>query len=61
MIFQGKSTIEVAQALIEEEGVGAMYKGIGPVLISLAASNFIYFYTNNMLKVCAFVYQPNLI
>jgi len=49
--LKGKSTIEVAQALIEEEGFGSMYKGIGPVLISLAASNFIYFYTNNMLKV----------
>jgi adenine nucleotide transporter 17 len=47
----GKSTLQVAQAMIDEEGIGAMYKGIGPVLISLAASNFIYFYTNNMLKV----------
>lgn len=49
--LKGKSTLQVAQAMIEEEGVGSMYKGIGPVLISLAASNFIYFYTNNMLKV----------
>jgi adenine nucleotide transporter 17 len=51
--LKGKSTLQVAQAMIEEEGVGSMYKGIGPVLISLAASNFIYFYTNNMLKVMA--------
>jgi len=28
-----------------------LYRGLGPVLISLAVSNFVYFYANNLLKV----------
>jgi len=27
-----------------------LYRGIGPYLISLGVSNFVYFYANNMLK-----------
>lgn len=48
--LKGKSSLQVTRAIIQEEGTGALYKGLGPVLGSLAASNFIYFYTNNMLK-----------
>lgn len=48
--LKGKNSLQVTQQIIQEEGVGALYKGLGPVLASLAASNFIYFYTNNMLK-----------
>jgi len=36
--------------LFREEGLPAMYSGLGSVLISLAASNFVYFYTNILLK-----------
>jgi len=37
--------------LIEDEGVVTLYKGLRGVLISLGVSNFVYFYTNNLLKV----------
>ncbi|KAL9656153.1 hypothetical protein ABK040_007771 [Willaertia magna] len=49
--LKGKSTLEVIKILMEEDGIGSLYQGIKPVLISLLASNFIYFYTNNMFKV----------
>jgi len=38
-------------SLVKDEGLSAFYKGLGSVLTSLAVSNFVYFYTNNMLKV----------
>lgn len=28
-----------------------MYRGLGPVIASLGVSNFVYFYSNNLLKV----------
>lgn len=37
--------------MINEQGVGALYKGLQSVLTSLAVSNFVYFYTNNLMKV----------
>jgi len=37
--------------LLKSEGIGSLYKGLAPVIASLAASNFVYFYTNNLLKV----------
>jgi len=37
--------------LIKEEGLGSLYRGLSGVLISLGCSNFVYFYTNNLLKV----------
>jgi len=37
--------------LINEQGVGTLYKGLQSVLTSLAVSNFVYFYTNNLMKV----------
>lgn len=49
--LKSKTTLEVVKILVEEDGFGSLYKGIRPVLISLLASNFIYFYTNNMFKV----------
>jgi len=36
---------------IQEEGIGVLYKGLYGVLVSLGVSNFVYFYTNNLLKV----------
>eukprot|EP01127_Copromyxa_protea_P004183 TRINITY_DN1404_c0_g1_i2.p1 TRINITY_DN1404_c0_g1~~TRINITY_DN1404_c0_g1_i2.p1 ORF type:complete len:245 (+),score=35.43 TRINITY_DN1404_c0_g1_i2:224-958(+) len=32
-------------------GLEGMYRGLGPVLVSLGISNFVYFYSNNLLKV----------
>jgi len=37
--------------LIKDEGAGTLYRGLSGVLISLGCSNFVYFYTNNLLKV----------
>jgi len=37
--------------LIQEEGLNSLYRGLSGVLISLGCSNFVYFYTNNLLKV----------
>lgn len=37
--------------LIQKEGWESMYRGLSAVLISLGFSNFVYFYTNNLLKV----------
>jgi len=37
--------------IIKEEGLDALYRGLQATLISLYASNFVYFYTNNLLKV----------
>jgi adenine nucleotide transporter 17 len=38
-------------SLIKEEGLSSLYRGLSAVLISLGCSNFVYFYTNNLLKV----------
>jgi adenine nucleotide transporter 17 len=45
-----KSQYELISNLIKDEGVSVLYRGLGPVLISLGFSNFVYFYSNNMLK-----------
>jgi len=37
--------------LINEHGIGELYRGLQSVLTSLAVSNFVYFYTNNLMKV----------
>lgn len=49
--YKKKSSYEVAMELIREDGVESLYRGLGPTLFSLACSNFVYFYTNNTLKV----------
>jgi len=48
---KSSSSWEGTQALFREEGLNGFYRGLGPVLISLAVSNFVYFYANNLLKV----------
>jgi len=37
--------------LVREEGIEVLYRGLKATLISLYASNFVYFYSNNLLKV----------
>jgi len=37
--------------LVQKEGVEVLYRGLRATLISLYASNFVYFYSNNLLKV----------
>jgi len=46
-----KSTINTITEYINEEGISGLYKGLESYLVSLAISNFIYFYTYNLLKV----------
>uniref|UniRef100_R4FMG3 Putative mitochondrial carrier protein n=1 Tax=Rhodnius prolixus TaxID=13249 RepID=R4FMG3_RHOPR len=47
---KARNTIAVILELIKEEGIGSLYKGIIPVLQSICASNFVYFYIYNGLK-----------
>jgi adenine nucleotide transporter 17 len=47
---QDKNSITAIRELIEKDGVGSLYSGLGPILTSLAVSNFVYFYTYNSLK-----------
>eukprot|EP01123_Difflugia_compressa_P000278 TRINITY_DN10365_c0_g1_i1.p1 TRINITY_DN10365_c0_g1~~TRINITY_DN10365_c0_g1_i1.p1 ORF type:complete len:323 (+),score=36.96 TRINITY_DN10365_c0_g1_i1:49-1017(+) len=37
--------------IISEEGIDALYRGLRATLISLYASNFVFFYANNLFKV----------
>jgi len=37
--------------IVKEEGVDVLYRGLRATLISLYASNFVFFYANNLLKV----------
>ncbi|XP_018357903.1 PREDICTED: peroxisomal membrane protein PMP34 [Trachymyrmex cornetzi] len=47
---QSKNTLAVIRELIAKEGPYTLYRGIVPVLQSLCASNFVYFYTFHGLK-----------
>jgi len=47
---EAKNTFAVLQDLVKEEGFVTLYRGIVPVLQSLCASNFVYFYTFHGLK-----------
>lgn len=47
---EAKNTIETMKDLIEEEGIGTLYRGLEPVLISLCCSNFVYFYSFHGLR-----------
>jgi len=37
--------------IVKDEGVDVLYRGLRATLVSLYASNFVYFYANNLLKV----------
>jgi len=45
-----RGNVETMVKLVQEDGIGILYRGLGPVLFSLGCSNFVYFYTNNMMK-----------
>lgn len=47
---KAKNTLAVLKDLIEEEGFGTLYRGAVPVLQSICASNFVYFYSFHGLK-----------
>nr|XP_034831078.1 peroxisomal membrane protein PMP34 isoform X2 [Maniola hyperantus] len=44
------SPIEILIKLANEEGIESLYRGLCPVLQSLSASNFVYFYTFHALR-----------
>ncbi|XP_072743846.1 peroxisomal membrane protein PMP34 [Anoplolepis gracilipes] len=47
---QSKNTLAIIQELVAKEGPCTLYRGMVPVLQSLCASNFVYFYTFHGLK-----------
>nr|XP_022904651.1 peroxisomal membrane protein PMP34 isoform X1 [Onthophagus taurus] len=44
------STFEILTQILKTEGIEALYRGLAPVLVSLGASNFVYFYSFHGLK-----------
>ncbi|XP_070570812.1 peroxisomal membrane protein PMP34-like [Ptychodera flava] len=51
---QARHTPHVIAEIIQEEGVGSLYRGLVPVLQSLYCSNFVYFYAYNSLKMMTY-------
>lgn len=47
---QSKDTWTMLQELFQEEGIESLYRGLSPVLTSLCASGFVYFYTFHGLR-----------
>lgn len=47
---ESKNTLATMRELVEKEGIYTLYRGMVPVLQSLCASNFVYFYTFHGLK-----------
>ncbi|XP_029667604.1 peroxisomal membrane protein PMP34-like isoform X1 [Formica exsecta] len=47
---QSKNTLAIIRELVAKEGPWTLYRGMVPVLQSLCASNFVYFYTFHGLK-----------
>ena len=47
----GKSAMAAMKEIVKEDGVGGLYAGWWPSVVSLAASNFVYFYAYQALKV----------
>lgn len=47
---QSKDTWTMLQELVQEEGIESLYRGLSPVLTSLCASGFVYFYTFHGLR-----------
>ncbi|KAG8236830.1 hypothetical protein J437_LFUL017287 [Ladona fulva] len=47
---EAKNTLAVMRDLVREEGFCTLYRGLVPVLHSLCASNFVYFYTFHGLR-----------
>jgi adenine nucleotide transporter 17 len=44
------SALVILSRIIEEEGWGSLYRGLGPMLVALGTSNFVYFYWYTGLK-----------
>lgn len=48
---KAQSMLEVTQEIMKNEGIAGLYKGWWGQVVALGVSNYIYFYTYNMLKV----------
>ncbi len=48
--LKSQSVLSVAKSIAEEEGIQGLYKGWWSSVVSLGASNFVYFYTYNAFK-----------
>ncbi|KAG5889171.1 hypothetical protein JTB14_010811 [Gonioctena quinquepunctata] len=46
----GKTTLEAIVHLLKNEGIGSLYRGIRPVVVTLGVSTFVYFYTFHGIK-----------
>ncbi|XP_054168049.1 peroxisomal membrane protein PMP34-like [Oppia nitens] len=47
---KSKDTLTMIKELVAEEGIESLYRGLRPVLVSLCASGFVYFYTFHGLR-----------
>jgi adenine nucleotide transporter 17 len=47
---KAKDTLNMLEELVREEGFESLYRGLQPVLTSLCASGFVYFYTFHGLR-----------
>lgn len=47
---KAKNTLATMKDLVQEEGVSSLYRGLEPVLYSLFASGFVYFYSFHGLR-----------
>lgn len=59
--IKSKNTAAMLQELVSKEGFGTLYRGMGPVLQSLCASSFVYFYTFHGLKASAGTSSPSAV
>ena len=48
--LKSQSVLSVANIILREEGIEGLYKGWWSSIVSLGASNFVYFYSYNALK-----------
>ncbi|XP_025018150.1 peroxisomal membrane protein PMP34-like [Tetranychus urticae] len=49
-LAKGKNTWALIKEILDSEGLEGLYRGLEPVLISLCASNFVYFYSFHGLR-----------
>jgi hypothetical protein len=50
MTKKHESALVILSRVVEEEGWAALYRGLGPMLVALGTSNFVYFYWYTGLK-----------
>ncbi|XP_074648290.1 peroxisomal membrane protein PMP34-like isoform X1 [Tubulanus polymorphus] len=47
---KSRSTHKIILEILKKEGINGLYRGLGPMLTTIAVSSFVYFYTYNGLK-----------